>query len=195
MSSNTPPVAPQGTGNYGDAKAQAKAAKAYAKAQRPWYKKKRWIALIVIVAIILVTQLSGGDESSADGDSTEAVSQEDSNKEEGSEEPKAKPVEVEASAILKEFEANEAAADAKYKGKSLLVSGVLEKVDTEVFDEDKYVVNVADGGDFVVFTVNCKGLESDEVVSLTKGQQIQIQGEFEDGGDLGVDLSPCKVLS
>ncbi len=43
--------------NYGDAKAQAKAAKAYAKASRPWYKKKRFIlggvgALFVIIAAI-----------------------------------------------------------------------------------------------------------------------------------------------
>jgi hypothetical protein len=44
-------------------KAAAKAAKAYAKASRPWYKKKRWIAAIVIGVIIVAAALgSGGNE-------------------------------------------------------------------------------------------------------------------------------------
>ncbi len=44
-------------------KAAAKAAKAYAKASRPWYKKKRWIAAIVVGVIIVAAALgSGGNE-------------------------------------------------------------------------------------------------------------------------------------
>lgn len=67
-------VPPPPPGNYGDAKAQAKAANAYAKAQRPWYKKKRWIALIVLVAIIVISQLAGGD---SDSDSESGSSKSD----------------------------------------------------------------------------------------------------------------------
>lgn len=54
---NLPPYDPR------DARAQAKAAKAYQKARRPWYKKKRFIlplALIVLI-IIIVAANSGGD--------------------------------------------------------------------------------------------------------------------------------------
>lgn len=54
---NMPPYDPR------DARAQAKAAKAYEKARRPWYKKKRFIlplALIVLI-IIIVAANSGGD--------------------------------------------------------------------------------------------------------------------------------------
>lgn len=44
-------------------KAAARAAKAYAKASRPWYRKKRWIAAIVIGVIIVAAALgSGGNE-------------------------------------------------------------------------------------------------------------------------------------
>lgn len=39
-------------------KAAAKAAHAYAKAQRPWFKKKRWWVLAVIVAMIVIGSLS-----------------------------------------------------------------------------------------------------------------------------------------
>ena len=60
MTDNTPPA------NARDARAQAKADKAYAKARRPWYKKKRFLlplALIVLILIIVVATLSmsGGD--------------------------------------------------------------------------------------------------------------------------------------
>jgi len=51
----TPPPA-----SHKDAKAQAKAAKAYAKASRPWFKKKRFILLIAIVLIVIISKLAGG---------------------------------------------------------------------------------------------------------------------------------------
>lgn len=54
------------TSNYSDAKAQAKAAKAYAKAQRPWFKKKRFIIPIVLVVIVVLAQLTSGGEGGAE---------------------------------------------------------------------------------------------------------------------------------
>jgi hypothetical protein len=48
-------------GDPRDAKAQAKAEKAYRKAQRPWYKKKRYVLpLGLVVLIVLISALSGG---------------------------------------------------------------------------------------------------------------------------------------
>ena len=48
--------------DHRDAKAQAKASKAYAKAQRPFYKKKRYwlLAAIILIVIIVVASGSGG---------------------------------------------------------------------------------------------------------------------------------------
>jgi hypothetical protein len=45
------------------AKADAKGAKARAKALRPWYKKKRWLGLIAIVVIAGIAVASGGGDS------------------------------------------------------------------------------------------------------------------------------------
>jgi hypothetical protein len=52
--------------SHRDAKAAAKAAKAYAKAQRPWYKKKRFIAPAGVVAVIAAIAIStaGGSDAS-----------------------------------------------------------------------------------------------------------------------------------
>lgn len=47
-----------GYGSPREARAQALAEKAYRKAQRPWYKKKRFIGLLVIVLLIVIIALS-----------------------------------------------------------------------------------------------------------------------------------------
>jgi len=66
MSVQTPPGGQPG---YENPKAAAKAAKAYAKASRPWFKKKRYILLIVVVIIIIAAVAGGGGS----GDGPEVV--------------------------------------------------------------------------------------------------------------------------
>ena len=57
-----PPIAPAPI-SAKEAKAQAKAAKAYAKAQRPFWKKKRVLLPVALIAlIVLIMAVSGGDD-------------------------------------------------------------------------------------------------------------------------------------
>lgn len=87
----------------GDPKAAARAAKAYARASRSWYQKKRFIIPIVLVVIVvLVSALSGGDDEPAakviDGNTADAAAAGDEKKDDaGSGEPagsKGKPAKV-----------------------------------------------------------------------------------------------------
>lgn len=111
----------------------------------------------------------------------------------GGDEKKKPLVKVKAQKILKEFSENEAAADSKYQGKRLRVTGVVDKVDTELFDDGEYEVQVGGGSGFDIITVNCDDQSSKDVTPLKKGQQIVVVGDFEDGGDLGVELDACKI--
>lgn len=103
-------------------------------------------------------------------------------------------VKITAGELIKEFEGNELAADQKYKGKTVEVSGVVEKIDTELFNEDKYLLNITDGGDFEFLTVTCHDMDNDVLAKLAVGSAIKVIGDFDDGGDLGVDLKNCKVV-
>lgn len=191
----TTPIAPLESADptqpsYKDAKAQAKAAKAYAKAQRPFWKKKRAWALAGIAGIIAISVISnsggGSDAPTADGGkdlSSQAVKEKA---------PKAMP--VQAKAILAEFDENEAAADAKYDGKVLQVTGIVDKIDTEIFDDSEYVIQIGGGSEFEFFTVNADDQSQDAVASLKKGDKITVIGDFEDGGDLGVELAHSKIV-
>lgn len=58
--------APQGDFKR-DAKAQAAAEKAYRKASRPWFKKKRFILPLILVAIILISSLANGGKGGNEG--------------------------------------------------------------------------------------------------------------------------------
>jgi tRNA_anti-like len=102
-------------------------------------------------------------------------------------------VKVEAKKILKEFEENEAAADGKYKNKTLQVSGFVDKIDTEFIDDDEYVIQLGGGSDFELFTVNCDDQSSKDVAPIKKGKKLVVVGDFEDGGDIGVELENCRI--
>ncbi len=57
-----PPPPPNSGESPKEAKARAKADKAYAKASRPWYQKKRFIIPgVLVLLMIVVAALSGGD--------------------------------------------------------------------------------------------------------------------------------------
>lgn len=186
------PQSPQSPRNP---KADAKADKAYAKASRPWFKKKRyWLLAIVLLIVIVTATNSGGDsgdETASDSGDTSSASGDGGSE---SNEPAEKPMKVEAKKIIKEFEENEAAADAKYDGKTLQVSGVVDKVDTEIWDDEQYVIRVGAGGDWDFLTVNCNDQSQSDVTPIKKGQDITVVGKFDDGGDLGVELKDCKAL-
>jgi hypothetical protein len=184
MSNTTP------TMEHKDAKAQAKAAKAYAKASRPFWKKKRAWALASVAGIAAIAALTsgGGDEGTTAVDDAVAASQGEAKTD------APKPLAVEAKTILKEFEANEAAADAKYDGKVLQVTGTINKIDTEFLDDSEYVINIGTGSDWDVWTVNADDQSQEVVAALKAGDKVTVVGEFEDGGDLGVELAHAEIV-
>lgn len=71
------PRAPTGataTATASNPKADAKAAKAYAKASRPWYKKKRWWTAIIVLIIIIAAAAGSGGGSGDDNKSSDTSS-------------------------------------------------------------------------------------------------------------------------
>jgi len=168
--------------DHKSAKADAKAAKAYAKATRPVYKKKRYwlLALVALIAIVIVATQAGGGGSDAPAPATDT----------GSTSAKAsKPVAVSAAHLIKQFEDNELKADAKYKDKTLKVTGTVEKVDTETFDDSDYVLDLNGGGDFEILSVTVYDIPNKDLGTINKGDKVTVTADFKDGGDLGVELN------
>lgn len=202
MSTTPPPFDPNT-----NPKAAAKAAKAYAKATRPWFKKKRFIIPAALVGLMVIgSALGGGGETEPTADSTPvAETKADANTSEAKAEAtkapakkkpakkKVKTVKVDAATLIKEFETNELAGDKKYKGKTIEVTGVVDKIDTEIWDDDKYILRIGTGEQFAFLNVNCNGMSTDELSTLSVGDDVTAIGKFDDGGDLGVELKKCKL--
>ena len=88
--------------------------------------------------------------------------------------PKPKPnlkiVKVTAAKILKDYEANELASDAKYKGNLIQVRGVVRKIDKEIFGSD-YVLEIGTVNEYEILTVDCNGMSKKVLSTLYNWQE------------------------
>lgn len=97
---------------------------------------------------------------------------------------------VSAEELYADYESNGVAADKKYKGKVLLVSGRVNNIDRDIMD-DIYVTLTGDG---VFGDVQCMFAEDhvNEAADLSKGQYITIKGKC-DGKLMNVLMKGCSI--
>ena len=102
------------------------------------------------------------------------------------------PIVVTAPVLVADYEANEVAADQKYKDRTLQVTGVINAIGKDLLS-DMYVV--LDGGqEFGLWHVQCMFPDSEEqyLAHLQKGQSLTVTGRCE--GKLGgVLLRECEI--
>ena len=80
-----------------------------------------------------------------------------------------------ANQLYREYENNEVSADAKYKGKIVIVSGKIQDVGKDIMDEPYIVI----GGEGFLDGVQCSFAKSQEssIARLSKGQNVKVKGE------------------
>jgi len=98
---------------------------------------------------------------------------------------------VEASALAKQYKANEVAADGKYKGRVLRVSGRVVDIKKDILDQP-YVLLKGVG---TIEGVQCffSKKQEKELSNLEKGTQITVSGKC-DGLLLNVLLKNCALV-
>ncbi len=134
------------------------------------------VGCVMAVALLL----SGGCTSEGDGSSS----------------PEAPPrpdVTVKALRLVQEFRRNELRADMKYQGKVVKVTGTVNKVDEVPWSETEYVLRLGGGGRYGKWTINCHHIPRRALVKVERGQRVTLIGRFNGGGDLGVELSRCRL--
>lgn len=95
-----------------------------------------------------------------------------------------------ADQLYSEYDSNEVAADAKYKGKKVVVSGIVQDIANDIFGHP-YIV-IGQGG---MQGVQCSFPNSrkSSVMHLTKGQQVTVKGTVQ-GKMMLVQLNNAKLL-
>lgn len=99
-------------------------------------------------------------------------------------------IEVNASKLFSDYEANGVAADAKYKDKILKVTGIVNTIDKDITDN----IYVTLKGDEMFGDIQCFFSEDylEAAANLSKGQKITVTGKC-DGKLMNVMLKGCSI--
>ena len=98
---------------------------------------------------------------------------------------------LDAFTLVREYSNNEVAADEKYKGKLLVVSGVIDKIGKDI--ADAMYVELKGGGEFELRGVQCYCDDSHTLSGLSNGQWVKIRGTC-DGLMMNVQLKECEIV-
>ena len=141
---------------------------------------ERSIALVFVIAALAVT-LACDDKKAERTEQKEVVQD-------------TKPaLSVNAFQLVNDYKSNEIAADGRYKGKVLEVSGTIESIAKDIMDT--MYVSLEGGGEFEMRGVQCYFADSEnsKLAKLSKGQQITIRGKC-DGLMMNVLIKECLIV-
>ena len=192
-------------------KAAAKAAKAYAKANRPAYKKKRFIIPAAIAAIAIASSAGGGGSDGNDATPTAAEGPAAAAPaaaapapaapaaEAPAEAPAAAPapaepaITVSSAELIDTLEANALNAKKTWDGKQVTVTGFVGSIDAS---GDYF--SLLPEPDAIVFTgvqVYTSEKFLDQVASFSAGQAVTVTGKIDDVGELMGYSLKAKTIS
>ena len=97
---------------------------------------------------------------------------------------------ITAERLMRKYEENELAADQRYKGKVIVVTGVINSVGTDVLNT-LYVTLDSGGG---LFSVQCYFADSHArlLSTLREGLKVDIKGRC-DGKPMNIQLYGCTI--
>lgn len=145
------------------------------------------LGLFVVIGVI--GNLVGGDKGSGSSSSSPASSDtSDSSSSDSSSEPAA--ISISANQLSSAYNANELAADDKYKDKVLAVSGTVDSIGKDITDTP--YVTLQANGDLLGIQCMFDNQYKEQLSKLHKGQQIQIHGTCK-GKTLNVLLADCTL--
>lgn len=174
--------------------------------KKKWYKKW-WVIVIGIVILYAIgsnavnnTNKKVAEDQQAQN--TQVPSQEATNGSANQNTQTTQPTEPEkvvpqisvtSASISKEYSENEVAADAKYKGKLIEISGKIAGVNNGITDNEM-IVRLSDG-QYDVNDPYCymKASEHDKVLTFKKGQQITLVGTGDSATIGSPVLKDCTV--
>lgn len=123
-------------------------------------KLLKWVLIVFAGLIVLAVLLPQNKEGDA-ADATRAA--------DAAEASAAPAVKVSARELFQAYEANEIAADSQYKGKRIEISGEIESIASDMFDQPLVQLSA---GEFKY--VGVQGLTKEVAAGLAKGQSIAL---------------------
>ena len=136
----------------------------------------RYIGLFMSVLFVLATIMACVDDATIQEEIAESESP---------------AIYIDAVSLFNEYEANAIAAEAKFQGRTVIVTGVVTEID-EIFDQA--YVTLTDGDEWSWSGVDCYFADENrpQLAQLTKGQEITLKGQV-DEYNMSVDVRGCTI--
>jgi hypothetical protein len=146
--------------------------------------KKVGLAIGVVVVGLVGFAVAGGNSSSP--------SQQPQQEPATPPEAETPPMNVTARALWEAYDANEVSADDKFKGKKLLVDGVIASIDKDLFDN--ILVRLVGGNRYSTVDATIREVDKAKAAELKKGQRISLTC-MGDGKIMSSPmLKPCMIM-
>jgi hypothetical protein len=147
-------------------------------------RKKLWIIIGIAVVVIIVIAAGAGKKQQAEhqtpAQTTTTAPAQDV--------PKSPDYTMTIDQLWAEYDANELAANQKYKGKIILLSGIAGDVGTELLGREYVFVKGAGN----LASAQCVMNNNGQAASVVKGQPITVQGSC--NGKMGwILLENCEI--
>lgn len=144
-------------------------------ASTPVKKKSKIVTFLKVIggiwlAIVVIGIIAGSTHSSTKSDSPIAPDAPAPAIEHATAEQKESTITVDSSTLSAEYKANEVAADLKYKGKRLTVTGTVASINKDF--TDSVWVGLSTDNEFM--PIHAEGFRPSQVAELKKGDRIQI---------------------
>lgn len=154
------------------------------------FYKKWWFWVIVVVVLYVIGSSTGNKENN-----NQPVAQESSKQQKAQQSKPAEEaaIKVTASQLYSDYEANEVAANAKYKDKKVEITGAISGIGKDLMDTPYVALVVSPNNP--VFSVQCMFKKGDEsqLAVLVKDSDITLEGKV--SGKLGnVLVSDCSLI-
>ena len=152
------------------------------KGKKKFYKRW-WFWVIVVIVIFWIIGAQGSPSNSGTAQTATTTQQA----------PQVPAIQVTATQLISDYQANEVSADAKYKDKTVQVTGTIQNIGKDILD-NPYVALSGNSSDLIT-SVQCMFDKSDEgqLATLSKDKKITLQGKV--SGKLGnVLINGCSIV-
>ena len=133
-------------------------------------KVLKWVA-IFFVGLIVLALIFGKDETTSSPEASQKATSEADTQTQVEATP---PMEVTSEEILKAYKTNEMAANKRFKGQQLLVSGKIDSIEADVSDNAVITFKTADQYEFLKPRASLNKVETEKATTLSKGQNIKL---------------------
>jgi len=147
---------------------------------------KRWWFWVIVVIVIFIIIGSSGSKNTTNNTNNTGATQSQNNVQ------VTPAIKVSASEIYADYKANQVAADTKYKGKTIEVSGTINSIGKDILDTPYVSLNAGD----ILSTVQCmfdKG-DSAQLATLAKDTRIVLTGKVRGQVIMNVLLDNCSIV-